>query len=166
MGEAAGVGGNRAQGALVGVSDRRDDERVGRGDGDPDVDAGVQFELPVAVGAVRARVRAQRERCRFDDEVIDRGDRLVVVGNGSELGAQFQERVHPRVGLDLEVRDRGFGLRHPPGDELLGARQRHRLGLRGRGRGRARGGGGHGVGNVGVRGDVGAGDPSAGAGSV
>src|SRR5215210_8039188 len=51
-----------AERLAVGVEDRRHDQRVLAGHGDADVDARVELELPVAVGAVRARELPQRER--------------------------------------------------------------------------------------------------------
>ena len=47
--------GDLAQRLLVGVEDRRDHERILRGDGDPDVDPRVDLDVAVAVGAVGAR---------------------------------------------------------------------------------------------------------------
>ena len=48
-----------AQPLEVGVEDRRHDQRVLGGDRDADVDAGIELEAAVAVGAVGARVLAQ-----------------------------------------------------------------------------------------------------------
>ena len=46
------------------------------GDGDSDVDPRVECEAAVAIGAVRERMVAERERRSFDDQVIERrGDR-------------------------------------------------------------------------------------------
>ena len=57
LGEARGLAGDLAERLVVGVEDRRHDERVLAGHGDADVDARVELELAVAVGAVRARER-------------------------------------------------------------------------------------------------------------
>ena len=68
LGELAALGRELRERLGVGVVDRRDDERVLRGDGDADVHARVELEAPVAVGGVRARRLAQRERGRAQDE--------------------------------------------------------------------------------------------------
>ena len=107
----------------VGVEDRRDDERVLAGDGDADVDAGVQFEAAVAVGAVGAGELAQGERGCFDDHVVERWDGLVVAGGVLELGAQRAGGGHVDVGGDREVGDGRLGFGHAAGDDLLQARE-------------------------------------------
>ena len=94
------------------------------GDGDADVDARVELEAAVLVGAVGARVLAQRERRRLDDHVVVGRHRAAHgLGRGLELLAQLDRALHVDVGGDRELGHRGLGLRHPPRDDLLGARE-------------------------------------------
>ena len=60
LGQRAGVAGDLPERLAVGVEDGRHHERVLRRDRDPDVHARVELEVAVAVGAVDARVLAQR----------------------------------------------------------------------------------------------------------
>ena len=106
----------------VGVEHGRDDERVLARHGDADVDARVELELAVAVGAVGAREVAQRERARLDDEVVERGGGLVA-GRGLELLAQRDGLLHVDLDGDDEVGRGRLRLGHPPRDGLLQARE-------------------------------------------
>ena len=106
----------------VRVEHGRHDERVLARDRDADVDARVELELAVAVGAVGAREVAQRERARLDHEVVERG-RGLVAGGGLELLAELDGLLHVDLDVEHEVGRGGLGLRHPPRDRLLQARE-------------------------------------------
>jgi hypothetical protein len=95
--EAAGLAADLPERLLVGVEDRRDHERVVRRDGDSDVDALVELEAGIDVGAVRARERAQRERADLDHEVVE-GRRLAFAGDRLELRAQRDRLLHAGSG--------------------------------------------------------------------
>ena len=124
LGQGARVARDLAQRLLVGVEHRRHDERVVGGDGDADVDARVELEAAVLVGAVGARVLAQRQRRRLDDHVVVGRHRAAQrLGRGLELLAQGDGALHVDVGGDGELGDGRLGLRHPPRDDLLGARE-------------------------------------------
>ena len=99
------------------------------GDRDADVDAPVQLEAPVAVGAVDARELAQRERAGLDDEVVERRARARSTDASSSWRAADARLLHVDVDVQREVRDGRPRLGHPSGDQLLGARQLLRLGL-------------------------------------
>ena len=79
-GERLGLRRDLAQALEVGVEDRRHDERVLRRDRDPDVDPRVELDPAVAVGAVGARVLAQRERAGLDHHVVEGRDDLPLGG--------------------------------------------------------------------------------------
>ena len=106
----------------VGVEHGRDDERVLARDGHADVDAAVELELAVAVGAVGAREVAQRERARLDHEVVERRGGLVA-GGGLELLAQRDGLLHVDLDGEDEVGRGRLRLGHPPRDGLLQARE-------------------------------------------
>ena len=99
----------------VGVEERRHEQRVVAGDDESDVDARVQLEAPVAVGAVDARVVAQRQRGRLQHQVVER--RLDVVARECEHGAAL----HVDRDRDRVVGDGRARLRDAPRDELLAA---------------------------------------------
>ncbi len=122
LGDRARLAGDLADRLGVGVEHGRHHERVLAGDRDADVDARVELELAVAVGAVGAREVAQRERARLDHEVVERR-RGLLAGGGLELPAQLDGLLHVDLDVEHEVRRRGLGLRHPPGDRLLQARE-------------------------------------------
>ncbi len=71
LGDPAGLLGDLAEALLVGVEHGRHHERVLPGHRDADVHARVELELPVAVGAVRAREVLERERRGLDHEVVE-----------------------------------------------------------------------------------------------
>ena len=85
LGQRARVARDLAQRLLVGVEHGRHDERVVGRDGDADVDARVELEAAVLVGAVGARELAQRQRGRLDDHVVVGGD-----GAAQRLGRRLE----------------------------------------------------------------------------
>ena len=97
-------------------------ERVLAGHRDADVDARVQLELAVAVGAVRARELLQRQRGGLDHEVVERR-RGVVAGRGLELLAERDGLLHVDLEREHELRRGRLGLGHPARDRLLEPRE-------------------------------------------
>ena len=121
--QTARVAGDLPQRLAVGVEDRRHDQGVLAGDGDPDVDTRVELELAVAIGAVRARELAQRERGRLDHEVVERRRDPVLADGPLELLAELDGLRHVDLGGDDELRRGRLGLGHPPRDRLLQPRE-------------------------------------------
>ena len=91
-----------------------------------DVHPRVELELAVAIGAVHARVLAQRGRRGLHDHV---GVRRRELGLALEPRAQLDRQGHVDVDGERVVGRRGLRLGHPPRDGLLGARQLLDLGL-------------------------------------
>ena len=128
-GERPGLGGDPAQALLVGVEDRRDHEGVLRGDRDADVDARVELDLAVAVGAVGTRVFPQRDGAGLDHHVVEGRHDLAFLGGRLQPRAALDGGGHVDLGLQIEVRRGRLRLRHPPGDRLLELGELDHLGL-------------------------------------
>ena len=103
----------------VGVEDGRYDQRVASGDGDPDVDALIELPLAVAIGTVRARELAQRDRARLDDHVVERRDHGALGRGGLDPSSRSPGGAHVDVRLQIEVRRGRLRLGHAAADGLL-----------------------------------------------
>src|SRR5215218_8928882 len=124
LGQLVRLLGDLPEALLVGVEDRRHDQRALARDRHADVDAAVDLVLAVAIAAVDEREVAEGDRAGLDDHVVVRRHRRVVLlGQGLELLAQLHRALHVDVGRQREVRDRGLRLGHPAGDDLLDPRR-------------------------------------------
>ena len=117
------LGRDLPQALAVGVEDGRHDERVLGGHRDADVDPRVELEAAVAVGAVGARVLAQRERAGLDDHVVEGGHDVALLRRRLEARPGLDRAAHVDLGLQVEVRRGRLRLGHPPGDGLLELRR-------------------------------------------
>ncbi len=99
------------------------DQRVLRGDRDAHVDPRIQLQPPVAIGAVRPRVLAKRDRARLDDHVVERRHRLALLRRRLDPCSRRHRPRHVDLRREIEVRRGGLRLGHPPGDGLLELRQ-------------------------------------------
>src|SRR3954470_22368397 len=102
---------NLAERLAVGVEDRRNDERVLSRDRDADVHSRVLLELAVAVGAVDARMLAQRVGDALDDHVVER--RRVLRRVAQPL-AQLDRERHVDVNHERVIGRVGLRLGHAP----------------------------------------------------
>ena len=87
---------------------------------------GVELELAVAIGAVHARVLAQRDRGRLHDHVVER---RWMLGHALEPLAQLDGHRHVDLGDQREVGRRRLRLRHTPRHGLLKPRELDHLGV-------------------------------------
>ena len=113
--------GDGVQRLRVCVEDRRHQQHVRRGYGDPDVDLLVQVKVAVDVRRVRARMAAQRQRGRLDHEVVQRRHRTRLA-QVAQLPPESDRLFHGDLRLDREL---GHGRRslHALGDQPLGVRE-------------------------------------------
>ena len=114
---------------LVGVGDRRDEQRLLGRYRHADVDVLVQVEGVAGEAGVHLGVLAQRERARLDDHVVDGGrtgpGALGVRAHGM---AHLRGRVHVHRHRDRELGNGALGLRHALGDPQLHPGGRDQLG--------------------------------------
>ena len=106
--------GQVGQGQPVGVLEDRDHEALLQGDGQADVDLGLDVDRVVTYFGVQARVVAQGQRGGPDDQVGDgRGVRPLFL----ELGAERHRGVHGGLGAQGELGHLVEAGVHPGGDD-------------------------------------------------
>ena len=118
LGQPSGLGGHGGQRQPVGVLEDRDHQALLEGDGEADVDLGLDVDRVVADRGVEARVFAQGERGGPDDQVGDgrhlHGRLLPLL---LELGPQRHRGVHGGLGAERELGHLLQAGVHPGGDD-------------------------------------------------
>ena len=113
--------GDLEDGLAVGVEDRRHEQRVVRGHGDPDVDPAEADDLAVDEAGVERRELPQRERGRPDQEVVQGGQRRAA--ELAQVVAEVNRTLHVDFDLERELGNLRAGGGHPLGDRALRRRQ-------------------------------------------